>query len=83
MQEILRNPIYLGKLVCLRRGSKSFKDKRIVDRPEDEWITVENTHQALIDQETFDTVQARLNVKQSATWANSDNKFPVHAVDDA
>ena len=75
VQEILRNPIYLGKLVCLRRGSKSFKDKRIVDRPEDEWITVENTHQALIDQETFDTVQARLNVKQPATWANSDNKF--------
>ena len=75
VQEILRNPIYLGKLVCLRRGSKSFKDKRIVDRPEDEWITVENTHEALVDQETFDTVQARLNVKQPATWANSDNKF--------
>ena len=75
VQEILRNPIYLGKLVCLRRGSKSFKDKRIVDRPEDEWITVENTHEALVDQETYDTVQARLSVKQPATWANVENKF--------
>ena len=46
-----------------------------MDRPEDEWITVENTHEALVDQETFDTVQARLNVKQPATWANSNNKL--------
>lgn len=75
VQEILRNPIYLGKLVCLRRGSRSFKDKRIVNRPEEEWITVENTHEALVDQETFDTVQARLNVKQPVTWANVENKF--------
>ena len=75
VQEILRNPIYLGKLVCLRRGSKSFKDKRLVDKPEDEWITVENTHEALVDQETFDTVQARLNVKQPTTRMNENNKL--------
>ena len=57
---ILSNPIYLGKLVSLRYQTRSFKDKRIIPRPEEEWITVENTHQALVDQETFDLVQADL-----------------------
>ena len=75
VQGILRNPIYLGKLVCLRRGTKSFKDKRVVDRPQDEWITAENTHEALVDQETFDTVQERLHVKQPVTRESKENKF--------
>lgn len=42
VHQILSNPIYLGKLVSQRYKTKSFKDKRIVPRPEDEWITVEN-----------------------------------------
>lgn len=72
---ILSNPIYLGKLVSQRYKTKSFKDKRIVQRPEEEWITVENTHEPLIDQATFDTVQERIQVKQPATWANSHNIY--------
>lgn len=75
VHQILSNPIYLGKLVSQRYKTKSFKDKRIVPRPEDEWITVENTHEPLVDQETFDTVQKRIQIKQPATWANSDNIF--------
>lgn len=75
VHQILSNPIYLGKLVSQRYKTKSFKDKRIVPRLEDEWITVENTHEPIVDQETFDTVQKRIQIKQPATWANSDNIF--------
>lgn len=72
---ILSNPIYLGNLVSQRYQTKSFKDKRIVPRPEQDWITVENTHEPLVDQATFDTVQERIKIKQPATWANSNNIF--------
>lgn len=75
VHRILSNPIYLGKLVSLRYQTRSFKDKRIVPRSEDEWITVEDTHEALVDQETFDTVQERIKLKQPATWENSDNIY--------
>lgn len=75
VHQILSNPIYLGKLVSLRYTTRSFKDKRIIPRPETDWITVENTHQALVDQETFDTVQKRISVKQPCTWENSDNMY--------
>ncbi|MBR3107898.1 MAG: recombinase family protein [Clostridia bacterium] len=72
---ILRNPIYLGKLIWQKTQTKSFKDKRIVARPEEEWITVEGTHEALVDQTTFDTVQQRVQVKQPAPTANPENKL--------
>lgn len=75
VRQILSNPIYLGHLVSQRYQTKSFKDKRIVPRPEDEWITVENTHEPLVDQSTFDTVQERIKIKQPATWENSNNIF--------
>jgi len=75
VHQILSNPIYLGHLVSQRYQTKSFKDKRIVPRPEDEWITVENTHEPLVDQATFATVQERIKIKQPATWANSNNIF--------
>jgi DNA invertase Pin-like site-specific DNA recombinase len=72
---ILSNPVYLGKLVSQRYTTKSFKDKRIVPRPEEDWVTVENTHEALVDQATFDTAQERIKIKQPATWADSTNIY--------
>ena len=36
---------------------------------------MENTHEPLVDQETFDTVQRHIQIKKPATWANSDNIF--------
>lgn len=73
--QILSNPIYLGKLVSQRYQTKSFKDKRIVPRPKDEWITAENTHEPLVDQATYDTVQERITLKQPNTCSSDRNIF--------
>lgn len=55
---------YIGTLVNHRRTSKSFKNKKIIQIPEDEWIEVENTHEAIIDRETWDIVQKMVAVKK-------------------
>ena len=73
--QILSNPVYLGKLVSQRYTTRSFKDKHIVERPPEEWVIVENTHEPLVDQAAFDTVQERITIKQPATWTNTDNMF--------
>ena len=75
VHQILSNPIYLGNLVSQRHTTKSFKDHRIVPRPEEDWITVEGTHEPLVDQETFDTVQKRIEVKQPGHCTNPHNVF--------
>ena len=57
---ILTNPIYTGDLVQGRRRVKSYKVHEIEDVPEEEWVRVADTHEAIIDREIFDRVQALL-----------------------
>ena len=61
---ILRSKLYIGTLVNHRRTSKSFKNKKIIQLPEEQWIEVENTHEAIIDRETWDIVQRMVAVKK-------------------
>ena len=75
VQHLLSNPVYLGKMVSQKASTRSFKDKRIEVRPEEEWIVVENTHEPLVDQSTFDTVQERLKVKKPDWTHNPRNIY--------
>jgi hypothetical protein len=72
---ILRNREYLGHLVSHKRGSKSFKNKKQIDKPESDWIIVENTHVPLIDEPTFEKVQRFLTVKHRANACSKENLF--------
>ena len=57
---ILTNPIYTGDLVQGRRRVKSYKVHQIEEVPEEEWVRVPDTHEAIIGRETFEKVQALL-----------------------
>ena len=62
--EILKKREYLGHTVNFKTR-KHFKDKKSHYVPEDEWTIFENTHEAIIDQQTFDLVQKiRGNVRR-------------------
>lgn len=54
---ILANREYTGTAVLNRKTSKSYKDHRKFIKPEEEWIIHENAHPAIIDDETWETVQ--------------------------
>ena len=54
---ILTNPIYTGDLVQGRRRVKSYKVHEIEAVPEEEWVIVPDTHEAIIDKESFEKVQ--------------------------
>ena len=61
---ILDKREYLGHTVNFKTR-KHFKDKKSHYVPEDEWLIFENTHEAIIDQETFDLAQkVRSNVRR-------------------
>lgn len=53
---ILNKREYLGHTVNFKTR-KHFKDKKSHYVPEDEWTIFENTHEAIIDQATFDLAQ--------------------------
>lgn len=65
--QILSNPTYLGHTVNFRTRKKSYKTKTVIYTDESEWVTFENTHEAIIDRETYDTVQRLREAKRRPT----------------
>lgn len=55
--DILSRIEYLGHTVNGKTYRKSYKNKKQIKRDRSEWQIFENTHEAIIDQETFDIVQ--------------------------
>ena len=68
VRAILQNEIYIGNIVQCKRKTRSYRDKTIVNCPEEEWIRVENTHEAIVDMQTWEQVQQMGNkAKQRAS----------------
>lgn len=57
VSNILDKQEYCGDTVNFRTTSKSFKLKKRLERPQEDWQIFENTHPAIIDRETFELVQ--------------------------
>lgn len=72
---ILENQVYLGHMVSHKTQTKSFKNKKPVPVPKEDWIVVRNTHEAIIDEETFELVQKFISVKKRPNKTGRPNIF--------
>ena len=57
VRNILKNDIYIGNVTQGKRRVKSYKIHKVEQVPEDEWITVENMHEPIIDNDLFEKAQ--------------------------
>lgn len=57
VSHMLSRPEYLGHTVNFKTYRKSYKQKKQLKNDPSEWQIFENTHEAIINQETFDIVQ--------------------------
>ena len=71
IEEMLINETYIGNLTQGRRKKLNYKSKKEIRTPREDWIITENTHEAIIDKDTFYTVQDLL--KKNKNKANSKN----------
>lgn len=60
VRKILQDETYIGNSVHNKQATVSFKCKKRVNRPRDEWWKVENTHEAIISKADFDRVQQQI-----------------------
>ena len=60
IKTILTNEIYLGHLIQGKRTTVSYKNHKIRNKNKAEWIKTLNTHEAIIDEETFSKVQVAI-----------------------
>ena len=65
--DILEKKEYLGHTVNFKTTRKSYKNKKKVNNDPSEWMIFENTHEAIIDQETFEIVQNIRNGRRRLT----------------
>ncbi len=65
---ILAKPEYMGHTVNFRSYKESYKDKQAIKRPPEEWTVFENTHEAIVDPETWQLAQqVRKTVRRTDT----------------
>ena len=55
--QILSKPEYMGHTVNFRSHKQSYKDKTPIMNPPEEWLIFENTHEAIVDAETWELAQ--------------------------
>ena len=72
---ILANEVYLGHTINCTTTVVSYKDKRQKKRPESEWYRFENTHEAIIDQTTWELAQAVRQGKRRRTAMGGIDKY--------
>lgn len=58
VNRILKNEIYTGIYQTRKTVRKGIKSNKFHKIPEDEWINIENHHEAIISKEEFDKVQS-------------------------
>ena len=62
VSKVLESPEYAGHTANFKTVKKSYKSKKQIFKPRDEWMIFENTHEPIISQHDFDLVQKlRLN----------------------
>lgn len=64
--KILKNPVYIGVMVQGRYRVISYKVHKQIAVPENEWFTVSNTHEPIINKELFDKAQ-NLHMRDTRT----------------
>lgn len=58
---ILRNEFYIGTLVQGKRSAPSHKIKKLFEKPQQDWVRIENSHEPIVEREIFNTVNRLLS----------------------
>lgn len=53
VNRIIENEVYIGNTLQGKSITLSYKNKKQIDKEKEEWIRVENTHEAIISKEVF------------------------------
>lgn len=71
VKTILNNEVYIGNLVQGKRTTVSYKNHKIVKRDKKDWITVPNTHKAIITNKVFNKVQEEIRTRTRVSSKNT------------
>ena len=76
---MLQNELYIGNMVQGKRRTSLYDNEARHATDENDWIVVENTHEAIVDKELFDRVRAVMDkkVKESIFTSGRGKNLPI------
>jgi DNA invertase Pin-like site-specific DNA recombinase len=80
VKSMLTNPEYAGHTVNFKTYKESYKDKKAMKNAPENLKIFRDTHEAIIEQSTFDFVQELLNVRVSASLREAKEISPLAGV---
>ena len=72
---VLENKTYLGYVVNGKTTTKSFKNRQLLNVPQEQWIEVPNMHEPLVDEDTFYQAQKIMKIKKPMRAESRENIF--------
>jgi site-specific DNA recombinase len=71
VKSILMNPTYIGNLAQNKYSKVNYKVKRLRVLSKNDWIIIKNTHEPIVDKETFDRVQNIVKSKSNMCYSHN------------
>jgi DNA invertase Pin-like site-specific DNA recombinase len=76
ISRMLKNEHYKGMYV-LNRYHRDFDKKKVIKNPPEEWVCIEDAHEAIIDKETWDKVNERIASKRGVKRGRKVGRNPL------
>ena len=73
LQKVLHNQVYTGAVVSHTTSKVSYKIKKCVRVPKEDWIIVEDMHEPIISKEQFNEVQELMKKRTSTRTRKHDH----------
>lgn len=80
IRHILKNICYLGHMAQGKTEKISYKNDRVLTKDRSEWVIVKNTHEPIIDFETFNATQNKMSLRRNPRNTGFVNIFSGLAV---
>lgn len=65
ISEMLQNETYIGNMVQGRMMKINYKSQKCIKQARENWVVVEDTHEPLVDRDTFQKVRSLVNSRKS------------------
>ena len=72
---ILSNEIYTGTVIQGKRKKLSFKSKKYIDVPEEDWVRVPNMHEAIVSVEDYERAKRIIESTKGSRVVENDSLF--------
>lgn len=71
--DMIARPEYIGHTVNFRTYSSDYKERKVIKNPKEEWKIFENTHEPIVDKETWELAQKLRKTPRRHDFAETPN----------